>query len=103
MAWTKVANVGEIPVGTMKCVTIEEDDIAVYHLADGFYATSDTCTHASQSLSVGTLVGNIIACPKHGGKFDVKTGAATAFPCVISLQTYDVEVRDDDVWIAYEW
>jgi nitrite reductase/ring-hydroxylating ferredoxin subunit len=99
MAWIKVARVDEIPVGEVKFVDVEDEPIALYHAEDGFYATSDACTHASESLSMGRLDGHIIACPKHGGKFDIRTGAAVAFPCVYPLQTYDVEVRDGEIWI----
>lgn len=102
MAWTQVANVEEIAVGEMKQVTIDDVDLAVYHLDDGFYVTSDVCTHASISLTGGTLNGEIVSCPRHGGKFNVKSGQATAFPCVIPLETYEVEVRDNKVFIDFE-
>jgi nitrite reductase/ring-hydroxylating ferredoxin subunit len=102
MTWHKVASAADIPVGGMHKIELEEDDIALYHLESGWFATSDICTHASQSLTSGTLNGCIVACPKHGGKFDVTTGAAVAFPCVIPLETYDVEQRGEDVWVEYE-
>ncbi|MCL6446411.1 MAG: non-heme iron oxygenase ferredoxin subunit [Alicyclobacillus sp.] len=97
--WIQAAFVSDIPVGSMVRIETDEDDIAIYHLPDGFYATSDTCTHASESLTRGKLLDHVVACPKHGGKFDVRTGEAVAFPCVIPLQTYPVEVRGDAVWI----
>lgn len=102
VAWMKVANVSDVEVGAMMQVTVGDDDLALYHLEGGFYATSDVCTHASKSLTEGTLSEHIIACPRHGGKFDVRTGVATAFPCVIPLQTYDVEVRNSEIWLDYE-
>ena len=102
MAWTKVGTVREVPVGTMKQVTVDEEKIAVYHLEEGFYATSDVCTHASEYLSTGSLDGRIVACPKHGGKFDVTSGAAVAFPCVVPLEVYPVEVRGEEVWLDFE-
>ena len=102
MGWVKVARVSDVPVGSMVQVTVDEEDIALYHLEEGFYATSDVCTHAGESLTQGTLSGHIVACPKHGGKFDVCTGAATAFPCVTPVQTFSVEVREDEVWLNYD-
>ncbi|TDY49564.1 3-phenylpropionate/trans-cinnamate dioxygenase ferredoxin subunit [Alicyclobacillus sacchari] len=102
MAWIKVAKVTDLAVGEMMQVALEDEDIALYHTEDGFFATSDVCTHAAQSLSAGRLEGHIVACPRHGGKFDVRTGQPTAFPCVIPLATYPVEVREDEVWIDDE-
>lgn len=102
MAWIKVAEDGDLAVGEMKRIVFDEDDLALYHIEAGFFATSDVCSHAAQSLSNGTLSGPIVACPRHGGKFDVRTGQATAFPCVMPIQTYDVEVRDGGIWVDYE-
>jgi nitrite reductase/ring-hydroxylating ferredoxin subunit len=101
MTWVKVSTTREIPSGTMMHVVVEEEDITVYHTEDGYYATSDICTHASESLSTGSLDGNVVACPRHGGKFDVKTGAAVAFPCVYALETYPVELRGEEIWLNY--
>lgn len=101
MSWVKVAQTDELPVGSMKQITVEDEDIALYHLEDGFHATSDVCTHASESLTKGFISGNIVACPKHGGKFDIKTGQAVAFPCVIPLEVYQVEVRGTEVWLDF--
>lgn len=86
----------------MKPVTVDVEDIAIYHTEAGLFATSDVCTHASESLAKGRLDGNIVACPKHGGKFDVTTGRAVAFPCVEPVETYSVEIRGEDVWLLYE-
>jgi 3-phenylpropionate/trans-cinnamate dioxygenase ferredoxin component len=100
--WVKVASVHDFPLNTMKQVVVDEDEIAVYRIDTGIYATSDYCTHASQLLTEGTLTGQIVACPKHGGKFDVTTGKATAFPCVIPLICYSVDVRGEEIWLNYE-
>ncbi|MCY0887534.1 MAG: non-heme iron oxygenase ferredoxin subunit [Alicyclobacillaceae bacterium] len=99
MAMEKIAKLEDIPEGTMQHVEVGLEDVAIYHTSDGVYATSDVCTHASEQLSRGRLDGCIVACPKHGGKFDVRTGAAVAFPCVIPLQTFPVEIRDGMVYV----
>ncbi|MCL6515712.1 non-heme iron oxygenase ferredoxin subunit [Alicyclobacillus sp.] len=99
MAWVKVARVDEVPLGRMVKVTVDEDDIAVYHTEEGIFATSDVCTHATASLSSGKLDGCIVTCPKHGGKFDVRTGAAVTLPCVFPVETFPVEVRGDEIWL----
>ncbi|GGI98790.1 bifunctional 3-phenylpropionate/cinnamic acid dioxygenase ferredoxin subunit [Alicyclobacillus cellulosilyticus] len=99
MAWVRVAALAELPVGGMKRVTVDGEEIAIYRLPDGLYATSDVCTHAGESLTAGRLDGHVVACPKHGGKFDVRTGAAVALPCVIPLATYAVEVRGEDIYL----
>ncbi|WP_139489088.1 non-heme iron oxygenase ferredoxin subunit [Brevibacillus dissolubilis] len=99
MPWKRIAGTDEIGVGEMKQVIVDGAELALYHLDDGFYVTSDICTHRKQYLTDGSLAGHIVACPRHGGTFDVKTGAPASSPCVIPLQTYPVEIRQEEVWI----
>lgn len=83
-------------------VEVEDEEIAIYHLEDGWYATSAICTHAYADLTTGSLDGAVVTCPKHGGQFDVRTGAAVKLPCVVALATFAAEVRGEDVYIDFE-
>lgn len=94
-----MALTSDVPVGTMRQITIDDEDIAVYHVIEAYYATSDLCTHVQESLTAGTLQGCVVGCPRHGGKFDIRTGAAVKFPCVTPLQTYAVEIRGEEIWV----
>ena len=93
MAWMDVAGVDEIPVNDMRKYTIDGVDILVYHTSDGFFATSDTCTHADCSLSEGDMEGGEIVCWCHGGAFNIRTGTATRMPCVIPVETFPVRLQ----------
>ena len=79
-AWVKVANVDEIPLGTMKHVEVNEREIAIANVNGKFYAIDDRCGHASAHLSSGGLRGNIVTCPMHGAQFDVTTGKKLSEP-----------------------
>lgn len=73
--------------------------IAVFNIDGRFYATSDTCTHATASLTQGEIVdGDLIACPVHDGQFHIPTGQAIAFPCTVDLRTYGVIEEDGEVF-----
>jgi MocE subfamily Rieske [2Fe-2S] domain protein len=66
---------------------------ALYCLAKGDFALTDgLCTHAGTHLADGHLEGCIIECPKHNGRFDVRTGEATRRPATVPLQSYPVRV-----------
>jgi len=79
-AWLEVANVDEIPLGTMKHVEVNEREIAIANVNGKFYAIDDRCGHASARLSSGGLRGNIVTCPMHGAQFDVTTGKKLSEP-----------------------
>jgi 3-phenylpropionate/trans-cinnamate dioxygenase ferredoxin subunit len=99
--WMTVARASEIPVGGSRIVRLDDQAIAVFHLADGWYVIEDVCTHDGGPVAEGRLEGHIIECPRHGATFDVKTGAALTFPAVSPVTTYPVRVVGDDVQV--EW
>lgn len=68
--------------------------IAVYQVGDEYLATSNVCTHSYALLSDGFQEGDEIECAVHGGRFDIRTGEAAAFPCEEPLRTYPVSVVD---------
>ncbi len=78
--WLEVANVDEIPVGTMKHVEVNGREIAVANVDGKFYAIDDRCGHMNARLSSGGLRGNIVTCPQHGAQFDVTTGRKQTEP-----------------------
>ncbi len=96
-----VARVGEIPVGAVKVVRLGDQPVAVFCLDDGYYAIDDLCTHDGGPLADGHLEGDVIECPRHGAKFDVKTGAVLSLPAVAPVPTYDVRVEGDEVQVGW--
>ncbi len=87
------------------CATddIDEEDVirfdhagqtfAIFRSADDeFFATEGYCTHERNCLADGLVMGDIIECPKHNGRFNYKTGAARGAPVCVNLKTYPVKV-----------
>jgi len=102
VAWQPVAQADEIREGHPVLVVVGEDDIALYRVQDEIYATEDLCSHAEASLSEGDQHGYIIECPRHGGRFDIRTGKAKHFPAVSPIRTYPVKIEDGTVFIAVD-
>jgi nitrite reductase/ring-hydroxylating ferredoxin subunit len=67
--------------------------VAVYHVGERFYATSNTCTHADGPLNEGDLEGTVITCPWHGSCFDVTSGAVRCGPADAPVQSYRVTLE----------
>jgi 3-phenylpropionate/trans-cinnamate dioxygenase ferredoxin component len=73
---------------------------AVYRSPDSqFFATDGLCTHEQVHLGDGFVMGHIIECPKHNGRFDYRTGQAKGAPVCIDLKTYPVKVEAGKVFI----
>ncbi len=74
----------------------------IYNTEKGFFATDGLCTHEKQHLEDGIVIGTVIECPLHQGRFDIPTGKALSAPACVDLKTYDVQVEDGDVFISIE-
>ena len=75
--------------------------IAIYNISGAFYSTDDICTHDGGTLADGVLLGNEIICPRHGAKFDVRTGKALCMPAFTPVNTYPVKVQGEDIFIEF--
>ncbi|MCF6755790.1 non-heme iron oxygenase ferredoxin subunit [Pseudomonas stutzeri] len=74
--------------------------VAVYRIADAFYATDDVCSHGQALLSEGEVDEDyVVECPWHGGTFDVRTGEALSFPCVLPIKVYPVTVEGGKLYL----
>ena len=101
MSLVKACDADALKPGEMMAVEAEGlPPIALYNIGGEFLATDNVCTHAVAMLTDGYIDGDQIECPMHGGMFDIRTGAATHFPCVEPLRTWPVEVRDGGVFIV---
>ena len=89
----------DVPVGGVLRARLDGQEVVLYHLEDGWYATEGHCTHRRARLATGHLEGGIIVCPLHFGKFDIRTGEVRSPPCTENLRTFPVR-RENDVLLV---
>ena len=93
-----IADVEEIPAGTVKVVEHGVSRYAVCHAQGEFFVVDDTCTHDDGPLGEGALDGFAIVCPRHGAKFDVRSGQVLQMPAAYPIRSYATRVRDGKVY-----
>ncbi|MFN8658598.1 MAG: non-heme iron oxygenase ferredoxin subunit [Candidatus Obscuribacterales bacterium] len=98
--FVKVAGVAEIPPGEVRVFSAHGHRIALCNNDGQYYAIDDRCTHDNGPLGEGELVDGEIECPRHGARFDIKTGKAMCLPAVGSVATYPIEIRDGELWVG---
>lgn len=81
-------------------VSVEGRTLAVYKLAGEFFATDGICTHSYALLGDGSIDGDCIECPLHGGAFDIRTGKAIKAPCSDDLVTYPCRVEGETLMVG---
>ena len=95
----RAAGVNDIMPGKMKRLDINGRRILLANVGGGFYAADDTCTHEEASLSTGFLKGELVQCPLHGSRFNVRTGEALEEPAQENLKTYVLKIEGNDILI----
>lgn len=95
-----VADVSEVPNGQRIFLSIGEENIVVFNIAGRFFAMGDVCTHDGGTLGEGELDGYQVICPRHGARFDVRSGKALTLPAVTDAPYYPVRVNGSDIEVG---
>ena len=98
--YVEIAPAGGLPQGERLFVEIDGIPIVVINLDGSLYAFGDLCTHDDGPLGEGALEGHEIVCPRHGARFDVRTGKAISMPAVHDIPAYPVRVRGGKIEIG---
>lgn len=80
-------------------VDLELVSLLLVNVAGQFYAIENICSHDGGELSDGQICGGEITCPRHGARFDLKTGAALCAPAFEDIASYPVRVVDNIVQV----
>lgn len=101
MSFHAVGPASDFPDPSSTLVEVDDAPVVLIHAAGHFYALDDVCTHDGGPLSDGPLdaEGKTIACPRHGAKFDLKSGAAITMPATKPTVAHEVKVEDGQVLV----
>lgn len=82
-------------------ITTEVDDryIVLVNLDGKIYCLDDVCTHDGGPLGEGEIDGNCLVCPRHGAKFDIRTGAAVSMPATEATGSHEVKIEGDQIYV----
>lgn len=97
--WVRVAHIDELLPGQRIITEIEGYFLAVFNIDDEFFCIEDVCTHDGGPVAEGELDGYAIECPRHGARFDIRTGKVLSFPAVVPVPTFPVKLEDGEIYV----
>lgn len=97
--FVRVASAKDFPDPGKQLLEVDDRLVVLFHVAGSFYCLDDVCTHDGGPLAEGQLCGHEIACPRHGAKFDIRTGRALTMPATENTVAHDVKVEGDQVFV----
>ena len=97
--WQRVGPADELDEEDVMPFEYNGREYAIYHTTDGYFASDGMCTHEEEPLADGLVIDNVIECPLHQGRFDVRSGKALSAPVCVDLQTFAVQVHAGAIFI----
>jgi 3-phenylpropionate/trans-cinnamate dioxygenase ferredoxin subunit len=95
-----IAVLDDLPDGERIFVEIGENYLVVFNIAGQVYAIEDLCSHDDGPLGDGDVDGYQVVCPRHGARFDLRSGEALTFPAVEDIPAYPVQIVDGQIQIG---
>jgi 3-phenylpropionate/trans-cinnamate dioxygenase ferredoxin subunit len=92
-----IAGVEDLPPGERLFVEIDGHPIVVFNLAGGLFAIADVCSHDDGPVGDGVVEGDEVICPRHGARFDIRSGKALGLPAVVDIPAYPVRVVEGQI------
>lgn len=99
--FVSVARVEDVPPGTVKEVQLEGRMLALANVGGELFALDNRCPHKGGPLGKGKLIGDVVMCPWHTIKFNVRTGVCTINPKRVA-ERFPVQVRDGEIFVSPE-
>lgn len=97
--FVQVARLADLPDPSHQLFEVEDHVVVLAHLGGQLFCIDDICTHDGGPLSDGGIDGHEIACPRHGAKFDLRTGKALTMPATEDTLAHEVKVEDGMVYV----
>ena len=92
-----VAKKSDIPNFGKKLVEVDGVQVLLVNVKGEIFACENECPHQGSPLTAAVVKdGPHLSCPRHGYRFDLRTGACAEHP-EFTLKTWPVTLRGDDV------
>lgn len=97
----EVADKDDFGNGDRVFLEIDDASIVLFKIADSYFAIADLCSHDEGPLGDGDFDEPFeIVCPRHGARFDVRSGKAITGPAYVDIPAYPVRVDGNKITIG---
>lgn len=100
LEYVPVFHKADLAEGERIFVEIDDLEIVVFNIAGGYFAIGDVCSHDDGPLGEGETDEYEVVCPRHGARFDIRTGKANSLPAVVDIPAYPIRIVGDQIEIG---
>lgn len=87
----------DLAEGEMKRVDADRVPVLLARCEGDVCAVAHTCSHLGGPLSEGKLDGEIVQCPWHGSRFNVRDGSVVDGPATFPQPRFETRLRDGQI------
>src|SRR5688572_3566244 len=98
-SFVRVAKTSDLSDSGTTLLEVDDRIVALFKVGGEYFCIDDVCTHDGGPLSDGKLDDHTIACPRHGAKFDIRTGKALTMPATVDTAAHEVKVEGDNILV----
>ena len=100
LEFVEIAPIDQLSPGERLFVELGGKSIVLFNLAGKLFAIGDVCSHDNGPVGDGEIEDDQIICPRHGARFDIRTGKAKSLPALLDIPSYPVRVEQGMVQIG---
>ena len=94
LEYVEITPLDHLPPGERLFAEVGGKSIVIFNLAGKLFAIGDVCSHDNGPVGDGDIEENEIICPRHGARFDIRTGKATSLPAIVDIPAFPLRVEN---------
>lgn len=92
------AKLSEVPNFGKKVVTVNGQELVLLNIKGEIFACENECPHQGSPLHSGIVKDGHLSCPRHGYRFDLKSGKCLDNPD-FTLKVFPARIEGDDIMV----
>lgn len=96
--WIKLGKVDDYNFEKLYPLEVKGKSLILLRTETEFLVAEGICPHQGAPLCEGTLEGQVVTCPAHNWRFDLKTGESPVVPDAF-IYTYNTKIDNDWVYL----
>jgi 3-phenylpropionate/trans-cinnamate dioxygenase ferredoxin subunit len=97
--WIDVGSADAITETDTLSTEVDGYAIVIARCGPSLFAVEDRCTHDGESLAGAEIEKCEIICPRHGARFDLRTGDALTPPAYEPIRTFNVREQNGRILV----
>jgi nitrite reductase/ring-hydroxylating ferredoxin subunit len=95
------AKISEVPNFGKKVVTVNGLELLLINIKGEIFACENDCPHQGSPLQGGIVKDGHLSCPRHGYRFDLKTGSCLDNQA-FTLKIFPVQLQGDEILVQLD-